>query len=104
MADTRDAVELERKAYGQAFSTLVVRACFLLLVAGCHARGAPAAGAAALVRERYDRGPATRMGPMLCGVLRFPTVAGNGKAPTDQQAWLTSPGEAPGFPVRNAGL
>src|SRR5258706_11673740 len=104
MADTRDAVELERKAYGQACSTLVVRACFLLLVAGCHARGAPAAGAAALVRERYDRDQATRMVPMLCEVLRFPRVAGNDKARTDRQAWLTSTGEALGFTVRNAGL
>jgi dipeptidase D len=44
------------------------------------------------------------MVPLLCEVLRFPTVAGNDKARTDQQAWLAATGEALGLTVRNAGL
>src|SRR5262245_9781987 len=80
--------------------TTMVRACFLLFIVGCHARGTPAA----VVRERYDREQAARLVPMLCEVLRFPTFAGNDKARSDLQAWLTATGQALGFTVRDAGL
>jgi len=84
--------------------TTIVRVCFILFMVGCHGRDAPPAGAAAVVRQRYDREQAARMVPMLCEVLRFPTFAGNDKARSDQQAWLTATGQALGFTVSNAGL
>src|SRR5258707_13414071 len=84
--------------------TKIVRAFIMLFLAGCQARSAPPPDAAAGVRQRYDAEQAARMVPMLCEVLRFPTVAGNDKARSDQQAWLTATGQALGFSVRGAGL
>src|SRR5215475_8422501 len=84
--------------------TTMLRAFSLLFALGCHARTATPTGGSAAVHQRYDREQASRMVPMLCEVLRFPTVAGNDKARSDQQAWLTATGEALGFVVRGAGL
>jgi dipeptidase D len=78
--------------------------CLLSLMLGCRARSAASTKGADAVHHHYDREEAARLVPLLCEVLRFPTVAGNDKARTDQQAWLTATGAALGLTVRSAGL
>jgi hypothetical protein len=58
---------------------------------------------ARLVHDHYDRRLAPRLVPLLSEVIRFPTVAGNTKAWTDQKAWIKKLAGDLGFEVRDAG-
>ena len=62
-----------------------------------------AAQPARAVHDHYDRRLAPRMVPLLSEVIRFPTVAGNTKAWTDQKAWIQKLAGDLGFEVRDAG-
>ncbi|HEU4385565.1 MAG TPA: Sapep family Mn(2+)-dependent dipeptidase [Anaeromyxobacteraceae bacterium] len=53
--------------------------------------------------EAYRRNWAPRLQPLLSELIRFPTVAGNDEARSDQQAWLLKVGKELGFAVRPAG-
>ena len=72
-------------------------ALWILLLAG-------GAAAAPAVHRSYDQQRAALLVPMLSGVLRFPTVAGNDQARRAQQAWLHQAGATLDLTVRDAGL
>lgn len=71
-------------------------AFWIFLVAGGSA-------AAPAVHRSYDQQRAALLVPMLSGVLRFPTVAGNDEARLAQQAWLHQAGATLDLTVRDAG-
>jgi len=62
-----------------------------------------AASPAQVVYARYERELAPRTVPLLSEAIRFPTVAGNSKAWTDQKAWIQKLASDLGFTVRDAG-
>ena len=53
--------------------------------------------------QAYQRHEAPRMVPWLCEVIRFPTVAGDAQAWTDQKAWLQARAQELGFRFKDAG-
>jgi len=59
-----------------------------------------AAACASAPRPRPDR---SRLEPLLLEVIRFPTVAGDGQARTDQQRWLLQTAASLGLVARDAG-
>src|SRR4029079_3163758 len=61
------------------------------------------AAAAPAVHRSYDQQRAALLVPMLSGVLRFPTVAGNDEARLAQQACLHRAGATLDLTVRDAG-
>ncbi len=75
-------------------------------------RASPARGPAPWVAVFFAAGCATaprpkpdpsQIEPMLCEIVRFPTIAGNDQARRDQQAWLAQTAARMGFVVRDAG-
>ena len=58
---------------------------------------------AAKAWEAYQAHEASRMVPWLCEAIRFPTVAGNAQAWTDQKAWLQARAQELGFRFKDAG-
>ncbi|HXC17843.1 MAG TPA: Sapep family Mn(2+)-dependent dipeptidase [Holophagaceae bacterium] len=57
----------------------------------------------ARVWKRYQKHEAPKLLPWLQEVIRFPTVAGNAQAWTDQKAWLQARAQELGFAFKDAG-
>ncbi len=57
----------------------------------------------ARVWKHYQKHEAPKLLPWLQEVIRFPTVAGNAQAWTDQKAWLQARAQELGFPFKDAG-
>src|SRR5688572_17354944 len=85
-------------APGALVPTTILGASWLLSLLAASAQPAQA------VHDHYDKHEAPQLVPLLCEVLRFPTVAENKEAREAQQAWVVRTGERAGFAVRNAGL
>ena len=58
---------------------------------------------ASKVWKAYQRHEAPKLLPWLSEVIRYPTVAGNARAWTDQKAWLQARAEELGFPFKDTG-